>query len=269
MIYGAYLSTMGALVQSHRHATISNNLANSNTHGFKPDWSIFNEVPIEDSFHPDRQFLWDQILVNTGGGVWNDYTITNLKAGPMNETGNAYDIALHDEPGSSTHSFFMVRPDNAEAGEVYYSRDGHFIPDQENILRNDNGDMLLGIDGQPISVLAPVDAFVSIREDGSVLASNQDGTVILGQIAVQRTTDYRNMRKVGDSRFVADGATMENWQNGVRSGYLEESSTNAIDEMTNMIEASRIYEANMRFLTIQDSTLGQTISRVGSPSGGA
>ena len=52
----------------------------------------------------------------------------------------------------------------------------------------------------------------------------------------------------------------------MKGGYLEESATNPIDEMTNMIEASRIYETNMRFLTIQDDTLGQTVRRVGAPS---
>ena len=55
---------------------------------------------------------------------------------------------------------------------------------------------------------------------------------------------------------------MENWQNGVMGGYLEESATSAIEEMTNMIEASRVYEANMRFLTIQDEQLGNAVRRI-------
>ena len=266
MIYGMYLSTMGALVQSHRHATISNNLANTNTHGFKPDWSIFTEVPVENEFHPERRFLWDKVLMNTGGGAWNDTTVTNLSAGPMQYTGNPFDIALHDEPGSNTYSFFMVRP-GIDDSRPYYSRDGHFVPDQDGFLRNMGGDLLLGPTGEPVNITAPEHSVITVTEDGSIYANTPEENVLLGQIGVMRTADYENMVKVGDNRFISEGATMENWQNGVMGGYLEESSTNPIEEMTNMIEASRIYETNMRFLTIQDEQLGNAVRRIAQRSG--
>ncbi|MDR1533530.1 MAG: flagellar hook-basal body complex protein, partial [Planctomycetota bacterium] len=147
MIYGMYLSTMGALIQTHRHATISNNLANTNTHGFKPDWSVFTEVPVENNWHGERIFLWDKILMNTGGGVWNDATLTNLAPGPLRETGNPFDIALHDEPGSESRSFFRLRPDQAGPEGIYYSRAGHFVPDQEGMLRSPTGDLVLDPEG--------------------------------------------------------------------------------------------------------------------------
>ena len=265
MIYGMYLSTMGALVQTQRHATISNNLANANTHGYKPDWSVFTEVPVENAFHPERRFQWDKVLMNVGGGVWNDTTVTNLTPGPMQFTGNTFDIALHDEPNSGKHSFFVLRPDNG--GETYYSRDGHFVPDQDGILRNLAGDLVLDPDGAAINVNAPPDSVLTITEDGTIVANTPEENVILGQIGVARTADFRDMVKVGDNRFISDGAEMENWQNGVMGGYLEESSTNAIEEMTNMIEASRVYETNMRFLTIQDEQLGNAVRRIAQRSG--
>ncbi len=267
MIYGMYLSTMGAMVQTQRHATISNNLANTNTTGFKPDWSIFTEVPVENEFHPERQFLWDKILMKSGGGVWNDTTITNLKPGPMQFTGNVFDVALHDEPNSNTSSFFMVRPENAQEGDVYFTRDGHFIPDDNGVLRTTGGDLVLGPDGDPITVPLEQYANVTINKEGMILNVTPEGTEELGQLGVFRTPEFYNMVKVGDNRFYSDEATMENWQNGVQGGYLEMSATSAITEMTNMIEASRIYETNMKFLTIQDDTLGDTIRRVGTWTG--
>jgi flagellar basal body rod protein FlgG len=258
-----YLSTMGALVQSQRHATISNNLANANTNGYKPDWSIFKEVPVENIFHPERIFEWDKILMNTGGGVWNETSYTNLKAGPLEFTGNPFDVALQDEPNSDRFSFFMVRP-QGDDGRVHYSRDGHFVPDQAGILRNTAGDMVLDPAGEPINVTAPQDSAITIREDGVIVANTRDGTgnVILGQIGVARTADFDLMVKTGENRFIADGAEMENYQGYVHGGYLEMSATHAIEEMTNMIEASRIYETNMRFLTIQDEQLGNAVSRI-------
>ena|GEM_PF-123936 len=265
MINGAYLSTMGALVQSGRHATIANNLANSNTHGFKPDWSIFQAVPTENEWHPERRFYWDKILMQTGGGVWNDKTITNLKPGPFQHTGNPLDVALHDETGSGKHSFFMIRQGDNPGGDILFTRDGHFVPDQNGVLRTVSGDMVAGPDGEIVVLALPEEgqAQVHVRDDGSIVTyDNVGGTVQIGMIGVMRTADYDWMKKVGDSRFYADGARMEPWQQGVKGEYIEESATNPIDEMTNMIEASRIYETNMRFLAIQDETLGQTVRRI-------
>ena len=261
MIYGMYLSTMGALVQTHRHATIANNLANTNTNGFKPDWSVFLEVPVENEFHPERNMHWDRILMNTGGGAWNDTTYSNLEAGPMEWTSNPFDVALHDEPHSEKYSFFTIRPD-VEGAETYYSRDGHFVPDQQGILRNMAGDLVLNPDGDPINVTAPAGSVITIGEDGSIIANNPDGNIILGQIGVERTADWDLMVKMGDNRFRAEEAVMEDYQAGVMGGYIEKSAASAIEEMTNMIEASRIYETNMKFLTIQDEQLGNAVSRI-------
>ncbi len=270
MINGMYLSTMGALVQTGRHATIANNLANSTTHGFKPDWSIFQAVPTENEWHPERRLCWDKILMNTGGGVWNDKTITNLSPGPLQHTGNPLDVAIHDEPGSNKHGFFMIRQGDNPGGDILYTRDGHFIPDENGVLRTVSGDIVVSPEGEPVVLEMPQNGQLYVRDDGSIVSFTDDGgTVPLAVIGVARTGDVAQMKKLGDSRFLADGATMEPWQSGIKGEYLEESATSPIVEMTNMIEATRIYESNMRFLTIQDETLGQTVRRVGAPSGSA
>ncbi len=261
MIYGMYLSTMGALVQTHRHATISNNLANTNTNGFKPDWSVFREIPAENYFHPERSMHWDKILMHSGGGAWNDTTYSNLQPGPMEWTSNPFDVALHDEPHSGKYSFFTIRPE-AEGAETYYSRDGHFVPDEQGILRNMAGDLVLNPDGAAINVTAPAGSVVTIGEEGDIIANHPDGNTVLGRIAVARTADWDLMVKIGDNRFRSEGAAMEPYQNGVMGGYIEKSATLAIDEMTNMIEASRIYETNMKFLSIQDEQLANAVSRI-------
>jgi flagellar basal body rod protein FlgG len=135
------------------------------------------------------------------------------------------------------------------------------------MLRSPTGDLVLDPEGEPINVAAPPLSAVTVREDGVIVANNPEGNFILGQVGVFRTADFRNLVKVGDSRFVSEGAEMENWQNGVKGGYLEESASSPIEEMTNMIEAARVYEANMRFLTIQDEQLGNAVRRIGAPSG--
>ena len=127
MINGIYLSTMGAMVQSTRHATIANNLANVNTTGYKPDWARFRHIPSESEWNPARRFTADEVLRYTGGGAWMESTATNLVPGPPQVTGNPFDLYLHDDDPRGAVSFFMVRPAGQAAGEVEYTRAGQFI----------------------------------------------------------------------------------------------------------------------------------------------
>ena len=78
-----------------------------------------------------------------------------------------------------------------------------------------------------------------------------------------RTAEPQKLRKIGDSLFVnSERATLTIEQRGVRAGVLEDSGANAILEMANMIEGHRLYEANMKFISIQDETLGQVVQRI-------
>ena len=77
MNYGMYVSTMGALVPTQRHATMSHNFAHSNTHGVNPDWCIFKEGTVENICHPGRLYQWDEFLINTGGGCVTQKTYSN------------------------------------------------------------------------------------------------------------------------------------------------------------------------------------------------
>ena len=263
MINGLYLSTMGALVQSERNATIANNMANANTDGFKPDWVRVRSLPSESNWPPDRRLNHDEILRHTGGGAWLEPTRTNLRAGPFAHTGNPFDLALQDDPESGATSFFMVQPAGGDAGTVFYTRAGHFIPCDDGVLRDPSGNTLLTPDGAPVQVSdAPEGAQIHITEDGTVTAHANGANVVLGQIGVRRTADAAEMKKVGHTLFDPQNAAMEPYQGGVQQNTLEKSATSAINEMVNMIEAQRLYDFNMKFVSIQDETLGQTVRRV-------
>ena len=262
MINGIYLSTMGALVQSERNATIANNMANVNTDGFKPDWVRVRAIPTESEWLPDRRINIDRILSQTGGGAWMEPTITNLRPGPFTHTGNPFDLALQDEPGSGTTSFFMVRPAGADAGTVCFTRAGHFIHCDDGVLRDPSGNTLLAPEGAPVLIEAPPGAQIMIRDDGVIVWNSNGESDIAGQIGIQRTADAAKMKKIGHSLFDPQDAAMTPWQNGLQQHTLEKSATGAIAEMVNMIEAQRVYDLNMKFVSIQDETLGQTVRRI-------
>ncbi|MCX7935157.1 MAG: flagellar hook-basal body protein [Planctomycetota bacterium] len=255
MIYGIYLSTMGALVQARRHDITANNLANVNTPGFKPDWAIFREVLAESLRQPGHRSEIDAILEKTGGGVWLDKTISNFKAGPLRLTGNPLDLALEDREAGKV-SFFQVR--KPDAAEVYYTRNGHFMLDQQRRLVTADGHLVLSPAGEP--VVLPASGAFRINDDGAIF---NEANEQVGQIGVVRTAEPNKLRKIGDSLFAnPERAALAVDQRGIRAGVLEDSGANAIFEMVNMIEGHRLYEANMRFISIQDETLGQVVQRI-------
>lgn len=256
MIYGMYLSTMGAMVQSSRHATIANNLANANTTGFKPDWTVFRAVDAESEMNNNYAGEIDAILERTGGGVWLDRTVSNFQGGTLQETGNPLDLALDDSDDPRYRKFFRIRRDGDDTD--YYTRDGHFAVRADGRLVTMSGASVLNADGDEIVV--PVGSRPTVALDGMIFDQNGEE---LGQVGVVRTADLGRLQKMGDNLYTAeDDATFENQQGGVLAGMLESSATEPVFEMVDMVEAHRTYETNMSFLRIQDETLGETVRRV-------
>ncbi len=259
MINGMYLSTMGALVQTARHGVVANNLANANTPGFKPDWTVFESLPAESLLQPGSRAEIDRILEQTGGGSWINQTATDFRPGVLRETGDAFDLALkQDEPGKQ--SFFMIRKE--EGGDVFYTRAGDFNLDSNGRLATSEGYSVLGTDGAPIQL--PAGAQAEIMEDGTI--RDRLTFVALGQVGVVRTDQAGQLRKVGDSLYANETGEVrfENSQRNVVSGHVEDSGTVPVNEMVHMIEAQRTYEANMTFLRIQDEGLGNVVQRLGA-----
>src|SRR5690606_7809628 len=141
--YGLYLSASGVLTNLYRQDVFANNLANSETVGFKPDSpSIRQRDPeaIEDNLGLGvSQRLRDKL----GRGVPAGPQGIRFTPGPMRQTGNPFDAALDDDT-----SFFAV--DTAEGAR--YTRDGRFTLNGEGTLVTQNGQPVVGVGGQPIVV---------------------------------------------------------------------------------------------------------------------
>jgi len=143
MPYGVYLSASGAHAQSHRMKMLSNNLANVDTPGFKPQETIlqarFAEL-IEEGDGPDGLGGADDI----GGGVTIQKAQTEFALGPMKTTGRETDFAIQDP-----HSFFVL---NSPEGEQVLTRAGDFQFDAQGMLVGQSGQHVMGSDGKSIQL---------------------------------------------------------------------------------------------------------------------
>ena len=261
MIYGMYLSTMGALVQTTRHSVISNNLANSSTVGFKPETTTFKELPAESRFPGNSRREIDRLLEKTGGGTWlSSITGDFSQLGPLKETGSPFNVALDNREDGSV-AFFAALDNN---GKMAYTRNGEFSINQHGMLSTKDGRLVLSPNGESIQ-LTDIDDEVKLtlrmRSDGAIL-DDKTGT-IYGQVGIWATKTPEKMLRLGDNMFDRNNVELEPSQERLLVGVVESSAVNPVLEMVNMIEAFRAYEANMGFIRTQDETLAGTVQRLG------
>ncbi len=247
MPYGVYLSASGAHAQSHRLEVLSNNLANVNTPGFKPQQAIvksrFAEMIESGKVSPGLGGADD-----LGGGATLEKALTQFDVGPIERTERETDFAIHDP-----NSFFVVR----RGDESFLTRAGEFLFDASGRMVNQSGDEVLGSDGQPIRIEPELP--YRIGQGGTVI---QDGFEF--EIMLARPQELGDLSHVGDNLFkpMADFDLVPPGDRKVVAGSLERSSVSPTAAMMELIETSRAYEANVQMIKNQDTVVGSLITRV-------
>ena len=247
MPYGVYMSASGAHAQSHRMKVLSNNLANVETPGFKPEQSVlqarFAEMIEEGNVVPGMGGADD-----IGGGVTIRPSETQFAQGPMKATGRETDFAINDE-----ESFFVV----TRGDEKRLTRAGNFLFDSKGRMINENGDQVLASNGQPIQIEPGVP--VNVGPDGRIQQGADTHELMLA-----KPKNLGDLTHLGDSQFkpLADFDQVPPNERKVVSGVLEQSAVSPTNAMMELIETSRVYEANVRMIQNQDTVMGTLISRV-------
>jgi flagellar basal-body rod protein FlgF/flagellar basal-body rod protein FlgG len=247
MYYGLYTSAAGANAQTHKVEVLSNNLANVNTVGFKRELALL-EARQSEAIERGLASRGTGALDDVGGGVRMNATFTDFSPGTMQLTHIPTDLAI-DPPDV----FFQVQ----RGSEKLLTRAGNFQLSNEGVLVTAQGDPVLSSEGDPIAL----DPSLPMRflPDGNV---EQAGERI--EIALVRPKNLAGLRKLGENYFAADRtaqlAPAEDRR--VLSGRLEMSAVNPVEEMVELITASRAYEANVRIIQQHDTATSQLISRM-------
>ncbi len=211
---------------------IANNLANVSSAGFK------------------RSAVFSESLQNSGTSPKVESTpveLIDFAQGRLQETGNRLDLAI-DGPG-----FFSVQTEQG----LRYTRQGHFVLNPEGLLVTAKGDLVMGQSG-PIAI--QLDS--SISEDGSIHSNGE----MVDKLAITQINDSSQLRRAGDGCFLTIDENAISESDGtarVKTGFLEESNVDALEEMANMIDVYRQFEANQKALRAQDETLEKAVNQVG------
>jgi len=265
MMRSLWTAASGMISQQTNVDTISNNLANINTTGYKKEGAEFKSLLY--------QTIQDQSTDNSGNpkpygiqvglGVRNSAITSQYSQGPLMETDNDFDLAI------SGNGFFSVqKPD----GGVAYTRNGSFHIANGNLgltLSTSDGYPVLDTNGQPIVFDGTYDeSKLTIDENGELCYPDSTGTAVGSgiQIGVVQFTNPTGIKKLSNSllqetdasgiaKMEANDSAMQ--RSTIRQGYLEGSNVQAVDEMVNLIVAQRAYEMNSKIITASDEMMKQ------------
>lgn len=215
---------------------IAQNIANSNTTGFRREGVLFSEyVKRLDAGAPS-------LSMATG-----NTRMTDLSQGEITYTGGSYDLAIE---GSG---FFLV--ETAQGPRL--TRAGAFGPNAAGEMVTPDGYRLLDEGGGAV-VLPPRARVVAVGPDGTVSADGQP----VGRIGLWQASDPVSMRHQAGTLFSASGVEPE--ESGlIRQGYLEGSNVDPLTEMARMIEVQRAYELGQSFLEREDERIRNVVQILG------
>ena len=237
--------------------TISNNLANVNTIGFKNQRVEFKDIMYESLTASDRlEEEGKPVPIEIGHGVMISATLRNFTTGNLQQTENPTDLAINGD------HFFKVVDNN---GNTRYTKDGSFklaTTEEGAQLVTSDGYYVQGIDGNVVlgenvsEISINSDGFVQVKRDGA-----QEYEAI-GQLSLSKFVNPAGLEAVGKNLFKETGASglaiegvQEGDQTEVWQGFVENSNVQIVDEMINLITAQRAYEINSKSIQTADSML--------------
>lgn len=252
MIYGLYLSATGIMTDNYQQDVISNNLANTETSGFKRDATSFRERLTAAQENRNPADWSDSALKGLTGGTFAMPNHIDFEQGPIEESGSPLDVALQGD------GFFGV-DDN---GKMHLTRDGRFQLDRNGALITTDGRSVLDQRGKPISIEDP-NAPVTIDKTGAVV---QNG-VVKATLGLFDVPDKTKLTKLGNGMLdYPNPGQITPATPTVFGGHLEASNVDPTTELAQLIETQRQLEANANMIHTQDSTLQLLVNNVGKIS---
>jgi flagellar basal-body rod protein FlgG len=251
-------ATTGMSAQQLNVDTISHNIANMNTVGFKKQRAEFQDLLYQNVERMGAQSSEAGTVVPTGiqvgGGVKTGSVYRILSQGSATRTDNPYDIMVDGR------GYFQVL---MPSGETAYTRAGNFAVNDQGQLVTDDGYLV-----QPQITLPQDSKEVTISKTGQVSVT-QDGVTtptVVGQLQIASFFNEAGLDAIGDNLFLesgASGAANIGTPGSVgfgtlMQGYTEASNVDAVSEITSLIVAQRAYEMNSKVIKTADDMLSVT-----------
>lgn len=249
--------TMGQLQQ--RLDLIANNMANTNTSGYKAQTSNFSSLlyqqmnnPPNDEANETSRSTSDGIRI--GSGAYMSSTNPLMTMGTIQTTDRNLDAALVND-----NQYFTITGDD---GQQLYTRSGNFYlqPQQDGAvaLTTADGDLVNGVDG-PIALRPDFDS-ITINDRGEIVVERNGENAVEANLQITAIDNPRVLTRTGDTAFeLADPALAQVLGAGdveLQGGSLEGSNVDLSEQMTAMVNTQRAYQFNARSISMSDQMSG-------------
>lgn len=271
MLRGFYTVASGMIAQQRKQETLSNNIANAQTPGFKQDTAslrAFPELliqskgsktlPVERNFHIPLQSRIGAI----NSGVYVQEATSDFSQGSLQETGVSTDMALisGNTPGENGGFFYSVQNEN---GETRYTRNGNFTVDSQGFLTTNQGLYVLDEAGNPVFT----DGLdFNVSKEGIIQAEG-----INAPLGIAYIDNVNELAKEGQDLFqlteeaepAVNARAVPEAEFTIQQNALEGSNVDSMQAMTEMMSSYRSFETNQTVLKAYDQSMEKTVSEIG------
>lgn len=225
-----YIAMSGAKQTLLAQTANANNLANSQTIGFKSDLEQFRTMPVFGPGFPSRVYA----MTERPG--------TDLNYGPIQTTGRPLDVAIKGD------GWIKVEGKN---GQEAYTRAGNLHISQQGFLLNSSGLKILGESDKPI-IIPPADK-VEIGQDGAIsiipIGDNASTIAVVENIKLVNPEPSQLEKRNDGLIYSKNGEKLPaSAEVSLISGALEGSNVNTIEAMVEMIELARNFELQIKVM---------------------
>lgn len=256
MINSLHIARTGLSAQQTALDTVSNNLANVSTTGFKRSRPVFEDLLYQTLRQPGAQATEDNQIssgLQIGTGVRAVAAERLFTQGAMQQTGNALDVAIQG------NGFFQIEMAD---GTTAYTRDGSFQLDSDGAIVTASGYRLAGnltIPEGALSVTIGKDGIVGVQMAGDTAPTE------VGRIQLATFPNLGGLQAAGENLYIetASSGTPTPQTPGLNGAgvlnqmYVEASNVNVAEELVNMITTQRAYEMNSKVITTSDQMLAK------------
>lgn len=252
------IAATGMAAQQMKVDVVSHNLANMSTTGFNARRADFADLHYQQLAKPGSVSAADGTILPTGIqiglGVRPSAVSIVLAQGALVQTGGDLDVAIEGR------GYLEVALPGGGSG---YTRDG--------ALKRTGDGLIVTSEGYQVApgITIPSDVrSLSINNEGEIYAYflNRIEPELLGQLSMVGFANEKGLEAMGSNLFLeteASGPALAGTPGvdglgTLRQGYLEESSVDAVKEVTELIKAQRGYELNAKVITAVDQMLSAT-----------
>jgi flagellar basal-body rod protein FlgG len=247
MIDALYIATSGLQSTQSQIDTLSNNLSNMQTPGYKSQRVSFGDIAVI----TPSQVQAGLTSSESGAGTEIVSTSSVFSQGQMQQTGNTWDVGVQGEG-------FLEVVDSS--GNHVYTRDGQLHVDNEGYLATADGSRLAQ------NVQVPPDATnITINQNGQIYAQVGGSTsqTLIGTFELSTFPSPEGLQSVGNNNYVPTqasgdpsvGKPNESGVGAILQGSLESSNVDMVSEMATLVIAQRAYQLNARVLQASDQIL--------------